>query len=145
MPTRPGVVRAAPTLTSISWIRLPSASPSRCDDQATKVSHLHPTSDASWRTWSSAQSSRQRSSIRLLTLLWCNIFRPKDTRRQPNGPVLGGRTPHERYRRPHQPAGARSTPRSRPTLQVLTVLTGRRLGDQPPSIAALTSIFREMP
>jgi hypothetical protein len=34
-----------------------SASPSRCDDQATKVSHLHPTSDASWRTWSSAQSS----------------------------------------------------------------------------------------
>ena len=41
---------AAPTLTSISWIRLPSASPGRCDDQAAKVSHLHPTSDASWST-----------------------------------------------------------------------------------------------
>jgi hypothetical protein len=31
----------------------------------------------------------------------------------------------------HQPAGARSTVRNRPSLQVLKVLTGRRLGDQP--------------
>ena len=61
VPTRPGVVRAAPTLTSISRIRLPPASPSRCDDQATKVSHLHSTSDASWRTCFSAQSIPQNT------------------------------------------------------------------------------------
>jgi hypothetical protein len=44
-----------------------------------------------------------------------------------------GTTPHKRYRRPHQPAGARSTLRNRPMLQVLTVLTSRRLGNQRPA------------
>ena len=68
--------RAAATLTSISWIRLPSASPSRCDGQATKVSHLHPTSDASWRTWSSAQSSPTNSMDDLLLgSVWMNPVR----------------------------------------------------------------------
>jgi len=39
--------------------------------------------------------------------------------------------PSERSRRPHQPAGARSTPRNRQTLQAQAVLTSQRLGDQP--------------
>jgi hypothetical protein len=56
---RPSVVRAAPTLPGISRIRLPPASPNRCDGQAAKVSHPRSTSDASWRTWRSAQSIPQ--------------------------------------------------------------------------------------
>jgi hypothetical protein len=39
--TRPGFVRAAPTLTGTTRIRLPPASPPRCDETAAKVSHLH--------------------------------------------------------------------------------------------------------
>src|SRR6266576_646174 len=31
VPTRPVVVRAAPTFPSVSWVRLPSASADRCD------------------------------------------------------------------------------------------------------------------
>src|SRR5208283_5511929 len=42
------------------------------------------------------------------------------------------------YRRPHQPAGAQSSLRNRPSLQERTVLTGRRLGDQPPLVRAET-------
>ena len=38
------------TLPGISRIRLPPASPDRCDGQEAKVSHLRSTSDASWRT-----------------------------------------------------------------------------------------------
>jgi hypothetical protein len=48
--THPGFVRAAPTLPGTSRIRLPSASPSRCDDQAVQVSHLHSNNSASRRT-----------------------------------------------------------------------------------------------
>ena len=38
----------------------------------------------------------------------------------------------------HQPTGARSTTRNRPSLQVLKVLTGRRLGDQPAATSTQT-------
>ncbi len=41
MPTRPVVVRAAPTLTGVSRVRLPSASPDRCDGPAMESFHLH--------------------------------------------------------------------------------------------------------
>jgi len=39
---RPDFVAAAPTLPADPRIRLPPASPDRCDGQATKASHLHP-------------------------------------------------------------------------------------------------------
>src|SRR5918993_1451123 len=42
VPARPAVVAAAPTLPGVSPLRLPPASPARCDGPATKVSHLHP-------------------------------------------------------------------------------------------------------
>jgi len=49
-----------------------------------------------------------------------------------------GTTSHQSYRWPHQPAGARSRTRNQPTLQDPRVLTGRRLGDQPPSAGVET-------
>ena len=56
--------------------------------------------------------------------------------RAPRGELMDqcstGTTPHERYRRPHQPAGAQSNPRNRLTLPLITVLTSRRLSNQPP-------------
>src|SRR5215213_6216278 len=42
VPTRPVVVRAAPTQTGVSRPRLPSASPACCDRPGMKSSHLHP-------------------------------------------------------------------------------------------------------
>ncbi len=42
VPNRPDFVAAAPTLPGIPRVRLPPASPSRYDDQAMQVSHLHP-------------------------------------------------------------------------------------------------------
>jgi hypothetical protein len=42
VPSRPDFVTAAPTLTTIPWIRLPSALPNRYDGQASKVLHLQP-------------------------------------------------------------------------------------------------------
>jgi len=39
---RPDFVTAAPTLTTVPWLRLPPASPDRYDGQEMKVSHLHP-------------------------------------------------------------------------------------------------------
>ncbi|WP_222432416.1 hypothetical protein, partial [Leekyejoonella antrihumi] len=42
VPDRPDFVAAAPTLTSVPWVRLPPASPDRCDGQAMQVFHLHP-------------------------------------------------------------------------------------------------------
>jgi hypothetical protein len=48
--TRPGVVRAAPTLPGTTRIRLPPAPPPCCDRTAAKVSHLHSNLSASRRT-----------------------------------------------------------------------------------------------
>ena len=42
MPTRPVVVRAAPTHTGVSRLGLPSASPACCDRPGMESSHLHP-------------------------------------------------------------------------------------------------------
>ena len=42
MPTRPVVVRAAPTRTGVSRPRLPSASPACCDRPGMESFHLHP-------------------------------------------------------------------------------------------------------
>jgi len=42
VPNRPDFVAAAPTLPGVPRVRLPPASPSRYDDQAMQVSHLHP-------------------------------------------------------------------------------------------------------
>jgi hypothetical protein len=47
---RPGFVRAAPALSVITRIRLPSAPPPCCDRAAVKVSHLHSNLSASRRT-----------------------------------------------------------------------------------------------
>ncbi len=57
MPARPAVVAAAPTLTGVTRLRLPPASPPCCDKAATKASHLHPVKHgASWRTKSQIQA-----------------------------------------------------------------------------------------
>jgi hypothetical protein len=75
-------------------------------------------------------------------LLKSPVDQPVSSPRTPGGNLMdqcsSGTTPHQRYRRPHQPAGARSSARNRHTLQAAEVLTGRRLGDQHPSIAAMT-------
>ncbi len=42
VPTRPVVVRAAPTLPGVSRVGLPSASPACCDRPGMESSHLHP-------------------------------------------------------------------------------------------------------
>jgi hypothetical protein len=42
VPTRPVVVRAAPTQTGVSRLGLPSASPDCCDRPGMESSHLHP-------------------------------------------------------------------------------------------------------
>jgi hypothetical protein len=172
VPTRPGVVRAAPTLTSISWIRLPSASPSRCDGPATKVSHLHSTSDASWRTWPSAQSipqklfnpapslessvsswfdTRARTRSALLTSLWglppMSCSRSQHTR---TAPVLARalRLP-TRFRRPVVRAGSnheqshRSAP-AQTTRHAATAARQSRLTyGSPPNIRAAVTTAGE--
>jgi hypothetical protein len=117
VPTRPGVVRAAPTLPGDSRIRLPPASPDRCDDRESEVSHLRSTSSASWRTCSSAQSSptnscnaspraRRRSSAAL-----------RENHRRPNQAVLtphaGGHDIPAAINSPDRPAEARSVCRTR--------------------------------
>ena len=86
----------------------------------------------SW--WSSAQSSPMKIIDHRLS------FGSRSTYFEPETP--GGDLMDQCSRRhdipsalqaTHQPAGARSTVRNRSSLQVLKVLTGRRLGDQPAS------------
>jgi hypothetical protein len=50
VPTRPGVVGAAPTLTCVPRLRLPPASKACCDRPTMESFHLHPVHGASWRT-----------------------------------------------------------------------------------------------
>jgi len=64
VPARPAVVTAAPTLPGVPRIRLPPASPPRCDKTATKVSHPHPVKHgASWRTKSQIQALDRTAPI----------------------------------------------------------------------------------
>src|SRR5438105_578743 len=109
----PGVVRAAPTLPGVSRIRLPPASPGRCDGQEAKVSHLRSTSDAAWRTWASAQSMPQ-NALKILFLL---IGRRDLIPGSKPGPGharslmagLEGPTSHQRFVTPAHRQGPRST------------------------------------
>ena len=50
VPTRPGVVGAAPTLTCVPRLGLPPASKTCCDRPTVESFHLHPVHGASWRT-----------------------------------------------------------------------------------------------
>ena len=50
VPTRPGVVGAAPTLTCVPRLGLPPASKACCDRPTVESFHLHPVHGASWRT-----------------------------------------------------------------------------------------------
>ncbi len=56
--TRPGFVRAAPTLPGTTRIRLPSATPTCCDRPKAKVFHLHSKHSASRRKPESWQSRK---------------------------------------------------------------------------------------
>jgi transposase len=56
VPTRPVVVRAAPTQTGVSRLGLPSASPACCDRPGMESSHLHPVMRRPWRTKSQIQA-----------------------------------------------------------------------------------------
>jgi hypothetical protein len=82
VPTRPVVVRAAPTLPCVSKVGLPSASASRCDGPQEESFHLLSVNSASWRTegceywtpplgrtsetsvWTGGRSCRRWSAVR---------------------------------------------------------------------------------
>ena len=73
------------TLTSISWIRLPSAHPAAATTrQRRSLTSIRLQTPRGARGLQ-PNHPRQRSSIRLLTLLWCNIIQ---SRRTPGGNLM---------------------------------------------------------
>ena len=64
VPTRPGVVGAAPTLTCVPRLGLPPASKACCDRPTVESFHLHPVHGASWRTRTTRPNAATESRSR---------------------------------------------------------------------------------